>query len=165
MLFMWQPFTGNFGSQKQILTHILHNNYGPPPDFSNEQNAWDEVIPYSNYLEYNLDYRCVSLQTFVNDIADSVPNKRTMMVLFGDDFTFQNAFMSYRGLDKLIDYCNKNQKTNMQFKYSTPGKYLDALKLETGVEYKVVKHDFFPYYQDRLRFWSGFFTSRPDFKK
>lgn len=28
------------------------------------------------------------------------------MVLYGDDFAFMNAFLSFKSLEKLIDYCN-----------------------------------------------------------
>ncbi len=88
------------------------------------------------------------------------------MILYGDDFAFMNAFMSFRNIERLIKYCNKHQSTNMQFKLSTPGKYLDALNKEKNVVWPVVKDiDFFPYVESHLVAWSGFFTSRPGFKK
>lgn len=54
----------------------------------------------------------------------------------------------------------------MNFKISTPGRYLDALSQEKNVKWPVVKNsDFFPYVEMHLVAWSGFYTSRPGFKK
>jgi len=68
-------------------------------------------------------------------------------------------------MDALIDYCNQNQKSNMTFTYSTPSKYIEALKNE-NVTWPVIKnHDFLPYSFQHNTYWSGFFTSRPGLKK
>lgn len=53
----------------------------------------------------------------------------------------------------------------MSFKLSTPGRYLDSLKKEK-VKWPIVKdHDFFPYAESHITSWSGFYSSRPGFKK
>lgn len=53
----------------------------------------------------------------------------------------------------------------MQFIYSTPKRFVDAVRAE-NVEWPAYRADFFPYQQtDRyLNFWSGFYSTRPNFK-
>lgn len=90
MTFLWEPLSSNVGSSNQILTHVFHANYGPPDDFNNEHisNSRDGIIPYADNINFNLDYRCVSLQNVVQDMADTVENDKNIMFLFGDDFMY-----------------------------------------------------------------------------
>lgn len=54
----------------------------------------------------------------------------------------------------------------MNFFLSTPGRYVKALQNEKNVKWPVVKdRDFFPYAESHLMYWTGFYTSRPGFKK
>jgi len=47
---------------------------------------------------------------------------------------------------------------------STPGAYVDALK-EEQVKWPVRYDDILNYYEEKWSFWSGYYTSRPTFKK
>ena len=47
---------------------------------------------------------------------------------------------------------------------STPGSYVDALKAEK-VKWPVKYDDFLNYYEEKWFFWSGYYTSRPSYKK
>jgi alpha-mannosidase len=54
---------------------------------------------------------------------------------------------------------------------STPGRYVEALKAE-NVTWPVYYDDFLNYYENKgkneqsdFEFWSGYYTSRPGFKK
>jgi hypothetical protein len=54
----------------------------------------------------------------------------------------------------------------MNFFLSTPGRYVDALKKERHVKWPLVKdRDFFPYAESHLMYWTGYYSSRPGFKK
>lgn len=54
----------------------------------------------------------------------------------------------------------------MNFFLSTPGRYVDALKNERHVKWPLVKdRDFFPYAESHLMYWTGYYSSRPGFKK
>jgi len=87
------------------------------------------------------------------------------MLPFGDDFSCSSQYECFKGIDKLIDYCNQNQQSNMTFMYSTPQRYVNALKAE-NVRWPVIRDkDFFPYYEKHTQYWSGFFSSRPGLKK
>jgi hypothetical protein len=86
------------------------------------------------------------------------------MVLMGADFQFSNAKYNYDHIEKILNYCNHHQGRNMTFVYSTPMRFMNALKTEHTV-WPVHHDDFFPYEMDSLEYWTGYFTSRPGFKK
>jgi hypothetical protein len=48
--------------------------------------------------------------------------------LFGDDFHFKAGAWNYRLLDNMIEYMNKHYSDKYFFEYSTPTKYINALK-------------------------------------
>jgi hypothetical protein len=55
---------------------------------------------------------------------------------------------------------------NVKIRYSTPSQYVDSLKQE-NVSWPIYKSDLFPYEStaaERYHFWSGYYTSRPNFK-
>lgn len=94
------------------------------------------------------------------------------MYLFGDDFAYMNAYACFKNLESAIKAANKyGEGMNMTFVMSTPGRYVDALKKE-NVTWPVQYDDFMNYYEKKemnsgsaFEFWSGYYTSRPDFKK
>ena len=87
------------------------------------------------------------------------------MVLYGDDFTHANAYMSFHEMDQIIEMINKeSDKYNMTVISSTPGAYVDALKAES-VKWPVRYDDILNYFEDKWSFWSGYYSSRPTFKK
>ena len=53
-----------------------------------------------------------------------------MFVLWGEDFTNENAFSVYENLDNLIDLMNEDASYNKTYalKYSTPGDYMKSVK-------------------------------------
>jgi len=77
----------------------------------------------------------------------------------GCDFTFENANMNFMSLDRLIKYFNGRNDTNATLKWSTPGMYLDAIKVQ-NLAYPVKTDDMFPYADQPNDYWTGYFTSR-----
>jgi len=86
------------------------------------------------------------------------------MLLWGDDFTFQNAMAQYKQLETAILFGNKMNTNNIEFIQSTPQTYVNALKLE-NVEWPVKYDDFMPYESEHNWFWTGYYSSRPTLKK
>ena len=80
----------------------------------------------------------------------------------GDDFRFGNSRQYFDSLDKLIKYFNL-QYTDMQLQYSTPSMYVDAIGAE-NVKWPTKYDDMFPYADNPLAFWTGYFTSRANDK-
>lgn len=91
------------------------------------------------------------------------------MMLYGDDFSFMNAYQSFHQLEKMIEIGNHFGKDyNMSFIMSTPSQYVDALKKE-NIKWPLKQGDFMNYYnpdgKPDYHFWSGYYTSRAGFKK
>ena len=86
------------------------------------------------------------------------------MIPMGCDFAYQNARAEFANVERMIDYFNKNNKSNMKFKMSTPGEYIEALKKE-NIVWPVRYGDAFPYADGENDYWTGYFSSRPGAKK
>jgi hypothetical protein len=54
--------------------------------------------------------------------------------------------------------------SNIELIYSTPSMYIDAVHAE-GLSYTTKHDDMFPYADDKVSYWTGFFTSRPNSKE
>jgi hypothetical protein len=83
--------------------------------------------------------------------------------LFGDDFEYKAAAWNYRNLDAMIEYMNKFHSDKYYFKYSTPTKYINAIK-NIGVAWPTKYDDMFPYASGDTEGWTGYFTSRANAK-
>jgi hypothetical protein len=54
---------------------------------------------------------------------------------------------------------------DIELVYSTPSRYMEAIRAE-AVELPIYRDDFFPLLmQYDSHYWSGYYTSRPGFKK
>ena len=78
------------------------------------------------------------------------------MFTMGQDFTFQNAAMYFKNLDKLIKHMNERTgETGINLLYSTPSCYLRAMN-EAGeaaggdFEWPTKTDDFFPHANGEL---------------
>jgi alpha-mannosidase len=80
----------------------------------------------------------------------------------GTDFRYQYAYSWFRQIDKFIHYVNKDGRLNVL--YSTPSIYTDA-KYAANESWPLKTDDFFPYADKPNAYWTGYFTSRPAFKK
>lgn len=167
---MWRG-SKSIGEKTQVFTHILDSHYGTPDGFSWEhgisQNLPDgdgdpviiDVAP-SHMTKTNVDKRAKEFVAMAKERADwfRAPH---VLIPFGGDFNFQNAFMVYKNLDKLIRYINKHsEELGARVKYSTPSEYIRDV-LASGVEFDVRQEDFFPYADNSKSYWTGYFTSRP----
>lgn len=69
-------------------------------------------------------------------------------------------------MDKMIKYAN-SLDDGVNLFYSTPSCYVKALN-EAGQNDRLIwptkTDDFFPYSSDPNAYWTGYFTSRPNFK-
>jgi len=115
-------------------------------------------------MEFNGAAFASRLVNWVQKSIKMYQSKQNLLMVVGDDFSFMNGYNSFTQIDKMIELGNKYQKRNITFKYSTPSIYMDAIKAE-NVKWPVFYDDIEPYNGDRFEYWSGYFTSRPNFKR
>ena len=84
----------------------------------------------------------------------------------GCDFSHTNASINYQQYDEIIQYWNHHHSSEVEILYSTPSKYIKALKEQNQkTKWALRKDDFFPFADDPDAYWTGFFTTRPHLKK
>ncbi|XP_055714111.1 lysosomal alpha-mannosidase isoform X1 [Phlebotomus papatasi] len=158
--------SANLGEVSDLFTGVLFNNYGPPPGFCFDILCADEpMIDDRRSRDYNIDRR---LRTFFEYIERQSMNYRTNNVIttFGGDFTYMDANVYFKNLDKLIRYANEAQQNGSNFNlvYSTPSCYLKALH-DAHITWPTKTDDFIPYASDPHAFWTGYYTSKPALKR
>ncbi|WVZ58033.1 hypothetical protein U9M48_008345 [Paspalum notatum var. saurae] len=152
-----------FGSSSQIFTNAFPVHYSPPDGFSFEVLA-EDVIPVQDDLSL-FDY---NVQERVNDFVAAaiaqanVTRTNHIMWTMGDDFNYQYAESWFRNMDKLVQHVNKDGRVHAL--YSTPSIYTDA-KHASNESWPVKYDDYFPYADSSNAYWTGYFTSRPTFKR
>lgn len=68
--------------------------------------------------------------------------------------------------EKLFEYINNDQHLNVEAKFATLQEYFDSVKEEKGHQkFPSLSGDFFTYADRDDHYWSGYFTSRPYYKR
>ncbi|KAH9608357.1 hypothetical protein KSS87_017812 [Heliosperma pusillum] len=151
------------GSSSQIFSNAFLVHYGPPEPFHFEVNDLRSIPVQDNpfLYDYNVAER---VKDFINSCLYQANVTRTNHIMWtmGDDFAYQYAETWFKQMDKLIHYVNKDERVNAL--YSTPSAYVDA-KYAANETWPLKSHDYFPYADRDNAYWTGFFTSRPAFKR
>jgi hypothetical protein len=82
----------------------------------------------------------------------------------GNDFSYQNAEWIFVSLDKIVKH-TQSLYPNIEVIYSTPSKYFESLKDQMDLFGVYTTADLLPYADDYKSYWTGFYTSRPNFKE
>ncbi|XVF15938.1 hypothetical protein REPUB_Repub09cG0198800 [Reevesia pubescens] len=158
---IWQG-SKTFGSSAQIFANAFPVHYSPPTGFHFEVD--DDSVPLQdNHLlfDYNVEQRVTDFITAAMTQAN-VTRTNHIMWTMGDDFQYQYAESWFRQMDKFIHYVNKDGRVNAL--YSTPSIYTDA-KNAANESWPLKTDDYFPYADSQNAYWTGYFTSRPAFKR
>ncbi|XP_006661627.2 alpha-mannosidase-like [Oryza brachyantha] len=151
-----------FGSSAQIFTNAFPVHYSPPNGFGFE--VLDDFVPVQDDMllfDYNVEQR-VNDFVFAAIKQANVTRTNHIMWTMGDDFNYQYAESWFRNMDRLIHYVNKDGRVHAL--YSTPSIYTDA-KHASNESWPLKYDDYFPYADSTNAYWTGYFTSRPTFKR
>ncbi|GAB2282845.1 hypothetical protein Dimus_017381 [Dionaea muscipula] len=151
-----------FGSSSQIFANAFPVHYSPPVGFHFEVNDISELLQDNPcFSGYNVDQR---VDDFVQaaSLQANVTRTNHIMWTMGDDFQYQYAESWFRQMDKFIHYVNKDGRVNAL--YSTPSIYTTA-KFSANKKWPLKLHDYFPYADREHAYWTGYFSSRPGFKR
>lgn len=76
------------------------------------------------------------------------------------DFQFHNY-------QAIFEYVNSHPELNAELQFGTLSEYFDAMKKELGGGKKLpaLVGDFFTYADKNDEYWSGYYTSRPYYKR
>lgn len=160
---IWRA-SANLGESAHLFTGALFNQYQPPPGFCFDILCNDEPIIDSK--------RNGNVNRRVDDFFDFIEKQRryyrtnNIIITMGGDFTYQDANISFKNMDKLIRYANQRQVngSDINLIYSTPSCYLKSLH-DAGITWPTKDDDFFPYASDPHAYWTGYFSSRPTLKR
>ncbi|KHN71081.1 Alpha-mannosidase 2x [Toxocara canis] len=101
--------------------------------------------------------------------------RNVLFVPLGDDFRYVSALewkIQHDNYVKLFDYMNAKKEWNVHVQFGTLADYfkLDHQRIEEAKSYEegrvpVLSGDFFTYADRNDHYWSGYYTSRPFYKR
>ncbi|XP_077532022.1 lysosomal alpha-mannosidase-like isoform X2 [Haemaphysalis longicornis] len=158
MEFVWRA-DKYIGEKGDIFTGVLPNVYWPPTGFCFDAWCVDETID-----PFNGQRRAREFLEIMTKQAKYYTSNHTVVTM-GMDFQYRDASKWFRNLDSLIHYINAEQANGSRVHalYSTPACYLKALH-DSGLRWPEFGDDFFPYADQEHAYWTGYYTSRPNFK-
>ncbi|KAI3378617.1 hypothetical protein SNEBB_002454 [Seison nebaliae] len=95
-----------------------------------------------------------------------------VLIPLGDDFRYQSieeCKYQFQNYDKLIDYINEKEHFNVAIQYGTLEEYFKQFAALIGSDIdsnlSILDGDFFTYADREDHYWSGYFTTRPFYKR
>uniref|UniRef100_T1PFV0 Alpha-mannosidase n=1 Tax=Musca domestica TaxID=7370 RepID=T1PFV0_MUSDO len=155
----------NLDERSEIFTGVLYNHYSAPPGFCFDNLCSDDPIIDGDSYENNVKAKVDDFLTYINKMG-TYYRATDLLVPMGDDFNYENAYVNYKNMDKLIKYVNERQLQGSKVNvfYSTPACYLNALHNDNKT-WPTKTQDFFPYSTDWHTYWTGYYSSRPTQKR
>ena len=182
-VFRWRQLWDSDG-RNDVSTHVLPfmhydvpNSCGPDPsvccqfDFKRLTHftcPGPKPVPITRE---NVAERARMLYQQYRKMGQMYRKGNVLLVLLGDDFRYIDAAEWSQQHDNymlLFDYMNTQPEWNIHARFGTFSDYFDALESrleEDKQELPTVAGDFFPYNDFADHYWTGYFTSRPHYKR
>lgn len=94
---------------------------------------------------------------------------RSVLIPLGDDFRYTQSVeweTQRSNYEKLFEYINNEPSMNVEAKFGTLQEYFDSVHNEKPLDqFSSLSGDFFTYADRDDHYWSGYFTSRPYYKR
>uniref|UniRef100_A0A0K0DY09 mannosyl-oligosaccharide 1,3-1,6-alpha-mannosidase n=1 Tax=Strongyloides stercoralis TaxID=6248 RepID=A0A0K0DY09_STRER len=183
--FNWRQLWDNDEGKTDIFTSLfpffsydIPHTCGPDPSICCQ-------FDFLRMLKYGCDWKINPVKIISKNIkeraqllVDQYRKKstlfkyNTLLVPLGDDFRYETKeeiSIQYDNYKKLFDYINSPEgvKTfNMEVKFGTLKDYFDEVNKKLSKETAtILTGDFFTYADHDDHYWSGYYTSRPFYKK
>lgn len=111
---------------------------------------------------YNVKSRVDDFVAAATALSNMTQGEHVMFTM-GSDFQYEAAGNWFVNLDAIIHHVNLDGRVNAF--YSSPSAYVAAKRAEVTVAWPLKTDDFFPYADGPHQFWTGYFTSRPAWKR
>ncbi|XP_075222185.1 lysosomal alpha-mannosidase-like [Lycorma delicatula] len=164
--FLWKT-SPNLGKSTDIFTVVMYNHYSPLDGFHyGPHRRNDAIVDEIGNPEYNVD---VKVSQILNEARtrSKLYNTNNVYITWGDDFTFQNAHVWFKNIDKIIKNINEKKVRNtddFHIFYSTPSCFIKSVNSDKNLTLTNKNDDFFPYVMSGYSYWTGYYTSRPTLK-
>ncbi|KAL1517913.1 hypothetical protein ABEB36_001613 [Hypothenemus hampei] len=160
----------SLGPKSDIFTSVLFNLYDAPDTFCYELGSCRiiSLVDDPESPEYNMDKREWDFFNLMDYFSRSYTTSNVLIPM-GRDFGYENAETWFMNMDKLINFVNGKEfnKRKYNVMYSTPACFIYGVHNETKgtINTTLKTDDFFPYASEVNKFWTGFYTSRPQLKR
>ena len=158
---------------RRMIDMSMSCPWGKPPVEINSQNVEHRHVNLFLFLNFNLKSSFILFRAQM--LLDQYRKKNQLydhnvvLVPLGDDFRYtseKEAQAQYQNYEQLMDYMNSREDWNVNIKFGTLKDYFDLVREKKQInEMPVLSGDFFTYADRNDHYWSGYYTSRPLYKR